>query len=215
MKTRSVILLMACLLLVVALSGCINSTVPEFYDHFERQMQYETGKYNHFFADYNFTIENAYIYVSGGVEVLDHFESPCFHKNYEGGVINYTNYDPGIGWKFITFDVSVTNNMSNKLLKFMPNRLEDTDKLNYRNEFNSKICDIDLVPARDDNFNILVEPKDDMTFCLIYKIPSSSVPDKFYYSIYAIPSLSVPNRFDYNIYNFNHTWSASGELDLR
>lgn len=182
---------------IISFSGCINTGVPKITPYYEDQNK--SGKYNNFYAD----TKNVIVYAwADSPEVIDHFESACFHENYDGSYIKYVEHDPGAGWKFITFDVTLRNNISNSSLKFKPNFLEDTDKLLYRNNqlLNYyKLCGSDLVPSKGENLDTKVKQKDSTSFSLFYKIPSSSVPDKFYYSIRAV----------------NYSWSDSGELDLR
>jgi hypothetical protein len=140
---------------------------------------------------------------------LENFSGDCYREKKEGEEFQTFQREPGIGWKFITFKVHLHNEMNASMLEFNPIYIIDTDNLIYGNDniynsiYNSKlkVCDYGYeFFDRSYDLERKVGPNEYKEFTLVYKIPLSSVPDRFYYYISTE----------------DHSWiSGTGELSLR
>jgi hypothetical protein len=192
--------------IVIIVFGAICQIGNWYMELTPNHLDTTSGKSNIFLVGDNYNDGTVYVSTEEGIALSDQFSTYCLKTNkYQERRSYLKSENASIGWKFITFGVSITNNLkNNSSIIFNPGELIDTDKLSYSKDqiYNYNFCGDDAFASSNYDLERKIEPNNYApTFTMLYKIPMTSIPDKFRYYIHAT--------------NTNEYFGRSGELILR
>lgn len=156
------------------------SSVEQPWHSGEQSWQPKTSK---LCPDVGIAIDDVFI-LTFPLSIDDHLDIDFFGEYGYGSRVGSKDYEAGVGWKFVIFEMAITNK-ANATRTFIARRIEDENGMRYRcYHLDDTLEGTHYYYIHTYKDYVKLSPGEVAWISFAYKMPTNAVPEKFHYHIY-------------------------------